>query len=78
MGGTLKKFSAKAILQGPMKDQILRPADFFNFYNDMTTSVTMTFLSHEQIKHCRSTIKDLYEIAEIVPVTKIFHHSLPL
>ena len=61
-----------------MNKQILKPVDFFNFCNDTITSVTSIFLSHEQIEHCRSTMKDCYETAKTVPGTRSFHHFTPL
>ena len=75
---TLKWLAARASLQWPMNNQILKPVDFFNFCNDTITSVTLIFLSHEQIEHCRSTMKDCYETAKTVPGTRSFHHFTPL
>ena len=74
IGGTLKRLAARNSPQQPMKNQ----NDFFNFCNDTITSVTSSFLSHEQIEQCRVTMKDCYEIAKMVSDTRSFHHFMPL
>ena len=65
IGDTLKGLQPKLVFSDKWTTRFWNQLiDFFNFCNDMVICVTLTFVSHEQIEHCRYTMKDRYEIAK--------------
>ena len=77
ISGTFKKLAARASIQGPTNNQILKPVNFFNCWKDEVISVLSIFLPHEEIVQCWSTTKVCYEIAKAVPSTS-FHLFISL
>lgn len=79
IGDTHKGLQPKLVFSDKWTTRFWNQLTFFNFYNDMVICVTLTFVSHEQIEHCRYIMKDRYEIAKKkVPRTNSFHHFTPL
>ena len=50
VGGTLKKFAARASFQRPFSEQILTPNQLFEFANSEITGVTTLFVNPQYVK----------------------------
>ena len=79
IGGTIKRTVTKASLQRPYNDQILTPAQLFEFCKENINGIDFIFISKEIMEQVRNIMNKRFQIADKpIPGTRNFHHFIPL
>ena len=77
VGGTLKKFAARASFQRPFSQQILTPKQLFKFANSEITGVTTLFVNPQYVKENISFLEFRFSncstLTELARIMGLFH-----
>ena len=79
IGGTIKRTVTKASLQRPYNDQILTPAQLFEFCKENINGIDFIFISKEIMEQVRNIMNKRFLIVDKpIPGIRNFHHFIPL
>ena len=78
IGGTVKRLTAKASLQRPIKNQITTAAQMVEFCSENVKGINFLHISKEQMKGIRNYMDKRFVYARTVPGTRGFHQYVPI
>ena len=76
--GTVKRLTAKASLQRPIKDQILHVSEMFKFCKEKILGITFNLIMKDSMHDVREHLSKRYVAAETLPGTRSFHQFTPI
>ena len=74
----MKRLTAKASLQRPIKDQILHVSEMFKFCKEKILGITFNLIMKDSMHDVREHLSKRYVAAETLPGTRSFHQFTPI
>jgi len=73
IGGTVKRLTARASLQRPVKNQILNAQQMFDFAKDNIKGIKFVWVSAEEVVHSETSLEKRFQQAAAIPGTRSLH-----
>eukprot|EP00112_Aurelia_sp_Birch-Aquarium-sp1_P009177 Seg2032.1 transcript_id=Seg2032.1/GoldUCD/mRNA.D3Y31 product="hypothetical protein" protein_id=Seg2032.1/GoldUCD/D3Y31 len=78
LGGTVKRLAAKASLQRPVQNNILRAEAMFQYCNKEIHGIKFMYLTVAEMAHVKQKLAERFLVAKPIPGTRGFHQFTPL
>ena len=78
LGGTIKRLTARASLQRPIKNQILTAMEVLEYCQKEVQGIISIYISKETVVELRKQMVERYQYAKTVPGTRSYHQFIPL